>query len=410
MTASDIMISLLLGGLLGIVGQGARAVVGLKKLADENAGKPPNEMDNFMASRLMVSLFIGFIAGVVATLGLGIDSLGLTAPNNAVDVSLLLGIAAAGYTGADVLEAFVARTPGMGASTKAKKNEGATGQSTEAQPQTNAGSDAGGSPAGAATVGGATEGAATLAAASLMKAQAASLEAQTLSLKSFISGAMAKLSTPPESTMKPGEVDAQEAGEDGLDLVSPSLVHQMFVPGTPLSNIKKHLPNVLAGLRAKGVGDRPMVLMALATIRAESEGFAPISEFVSKYNTAKSPFDKYDKGTSIGKRLGNTVAGDGPRFRGRGFVQLTGRYNYDKVGDQIGVDLVGSPELANDSVTAGLILAQYLANKKDEIRTALNNNDLDKARRLVNGGTHGLERFTDCYVKGLDLLPDFDTV
>ena len=106
-----------------------------------------------------------------------------------------------------------------------------------------------------------------------------------------------------------------------------------------------HLPSVLAGLRACALGDRQMVLMALATIRAETEGFLPIPEGISGFNTRVRPFDRYEPGTSAGIRIGNTQPGDGARFKGRGFVQLTGRDNYGRVGRQIGADLLGDPEL-----------------------------------------------------------------
>jgi hypothetical protein len=181
--------------------------------------------------------------------------------------------------------------------------------------------------------------------------------------------------------------------------VSPELVMRMF-PNTIKANIVAHLPSVLAGLRACGLGDRDMVLMALATIRAETEGFRPISEGRSGFNTRVQPFDRYEPGTNVGRILGNTQPGDGALFKGRGFVQLTGRDNYRRIGHQIGADLLGNPELANDSQLAGRILGQFLKNCESRLRAALARDDLVTARKCVNGGTHGMSRFRDAHARG----------
>lgn len=193
---------------------------------------------------------------------------------------------------------------------------------------------------------------------------------------------------------------AAAAGPDITERVTSQLVASIFPRQTPRANIDTHLPFVLAGLRVHALADKPMVLMALGTIRAETEGFAPISEFRSRFNTRNTPFDLYDAGTSIGRRLGNTVAGDGPRFKGRGFVQLTGRSNYTKIGAQLGQPLVTNPDLANDPAVAGLILAAFLKNQERRVRAALAANDLRAARKAVNGGSHGLERFVDTFRRG----------
>lgn len=192
---------------------------------------------------------------------------------------------------------------------------------------------------------------------------------------------------------------------DITGLVTAELVKKTFPAATRLASIAANLPFVLAGLRARQLGDRAMVLMSISTIRAESEGFVPIDEGRSQFNTKKTPFDLYDAGTSIGANLGNTEAGDGPRFKGRGYIQLTGRDNYRRVGSQIGVDLVGSPPMANDPSIAGLILAQFLKNKESKIRAALKSADLKGARKLVNGGSHGFDRFKDTFDRGSVILP-----
>jgi predicted chitinase len=176
-------------------------------------------------------------------------------------------------------------------------------------------------------------------------------------------------------------------------------------PGTKIDNISKHLPFVIAGLREKMLTDKHMLNMALSTIRVETAGFLPISEFKSQFNTVSSPFDKYEPSTQIGKSLGNTQPGDGPRFKGRGFVQITGRSNYKQIGDQIHVDLIANPDLANEPATAGKILAQFLKNKEAAIRDFLHSGDLRHARIAVNGGTHGLADFQAAYAVGDKILP-----
>lgn len=187
--------------------------------------------------------------------------------------------------------------------------------------------------------------------------------------------------------------------------VTVDVVCRMF-PETPRANIELHLPSVLDGLIETALTDKPMVLMALSTIRAETESFQPISEGQSKYNTSPGghPFDLYDNR----KDLGNTGAPDGERFRGRGFVQLTGRANYAFHGAAIGMgaQLIDNPGLANDPVIASKLLASFLKSKEVQIKTALLDDDLKTARRLVNGGSNGLDRFTDAFRIGENLIPE----
>src|SRR5258708_5053581 len=67
--------------------------------------------------------------------------------------------------------------------------------------------------------------------------------------------------------------------------VSVQSVAKIF-PGVPTSNIQQNLPFVLQALTEAGLGDKDMVLMALATISAETGNFTPLSEFKSKFNTS----------------------------------------------------------------------------------------------------------------------------
>jgi peptidoglycan L-alanyl-D-glutamate endopeptidase CwlK len=188
---------------------------------------------------------------------------------------------------------------------------------------------------------------------------------------------------------------------DDRDKFTVSVVSRMF-PFTPIGNIKKYLPFVLDAVAADNLADRDMILMALATIRAETEGFVPISEGESRFNSSPNghPFDLYDKR----RDLGNKGAPDGASFKGRGFIQLTGRHNYTTFGPVVGADLVKDPRLANDPTIAAKLLAAFLKAKESRIRQELSEGDLKAARRLVNGGSHGLDRFTDAFKRGSALV------
>ena len=187
-----------------------------------------------------------------------------------------------------------------------------------------------------------------------------------------------------------------------LDRMTPAAVSRMF-PHTPMGNISRNLPHVLASLDEAELRDRLMVLAALSTIRAETESFEPIAEGRSRYNTSPSghPFDLYDNR----RDLGNQGPPDGERFRGRGYVQLTGRFNYAKYGEHIGLgqQLITNPELASDPDIAGRLLAAFMKDKERPLKEALLDQDFARARRLVNGGSHGLDRFVDAYEIGIQM-------
>jgi putative chitinase len=207
-----------------------------------------------------------------------------------------------------------------------------------------------------------------------------------------------------------GQSTAAALGFDSADVPPPppmpnvtlNIVAKMF-PVTPLDNINRNLPHVLAALQAAGLTSLPIVLAALATIRAETEGFLPIAEGISRFNTSPGghPFDLYDNR----RDLGNLGPPDGASFKGRGYVQLTGRANYAKFGPLVNVaNLATAPDQGTDPDIAARILAAFIASKRVQIAQALLNGDLATARRLVNGGSNGLDRFTDAYNIGDRLL------
>lgn len=65
-------------------------------------------------------------------------------------------------------------------------------------------------------------------------------------------------------------------------------------------------------------------------------------------------------------RMGNTTPGDGFKYRGRGFIQITGKNMYEQVGKMIGVDLVQNPDLANEPEIAAKIIPAFFKIKAKE--------------------------------------------
>ena len=99
-TVSSVLLALLLCGLLGVLGQGVRAVVGLKNAGALNS-TTPSEQAEFSLAYLVLSLMIGFIAGVLGGIALNLETVVTIDPGN---WKLLLGLAASGYIGADFIE------------------------------------------------------------------------------------------------------------------------------------------------------------------------------------------------------------------------------------------------------------------------------------------------------------------
>ena len=86
--------------------------------------------------------------------------------------------------------------------------------------------------------------------------------------------------------------------------------------------------------------------------------------------------------------LGNVEEGDGPRYKGRGIFQLTGRANYRIYGQKIGVDFEGHPEFAALPQYAVLTACQYWADH--HIGPLADADDIVAVTKKINGGTRGL--------------------
>lgn len=110
--------------------------------------------------------------------------------------------------------------------------------------------------------------------------------------------------------------------------------------------------------------------------------------------------------------LGNTEPGDGVRFKGRGYVQITGRTNYAEWSERLGVDLVGNPGLAEDPDIAVQIL---VGGMKDGTFTGVGVGDFINegradyvgARAVVNGSDRAslIAGYAEGYAAALQSVP-----
>lgn len=155
------------------------------------------------------------------------------------------------------------------------------------------------------------------------------------------------------------------------------------ITGAPFDSVDRNLPLVREALVKEGIWSPEVEIAALATIGTEVPHFEPINELGSTAYFRKLYETRAD--------LGNHEPGDGAKYHGRGFIQLTGRANYHLYGGLVGADLEADPDRALEPMIAAKVLAVFFRRMK--VDQAANGHDWGRVRRLVNGGTNGLDRF-----------------
>lgn len=251
--------------------------------------------------------------------------------------------------------------------------------------------------------------------------------------------------------------------QDLLDTLTVERVQELF-DTRYANNVQSNWPEVAIQLRTAGLaGDPIMLAYALATIRTETGSFSPKSEGASKLSRGRDdrPFGAYDQvalkknqtpnirftkdghvrltDSSSGDRphradtwLDPDVSGenawrelkglprrdidpaadnDGERYRGRGYVQLTGLANYRAADQALNLGLVEDPDRASIPQIAAKILVWFLKARQNKIRQHLGGvtKNYVLARAQVNGlnkdGTvNGLDDFTEAYDAADELL------
>jgi predicted chitinase len=150
------------------------------------------------------------------------------------------------------------------------------------------------------------------------------------------------------------------------------------------ANVEQHWPGLQKAMAECGLDNHASMVAAIATIGTEVPSFLPINEY-----GGNAYFTKMYEGR---KDLGNTQPGDGARYHGRGYIQLTGRANYRSYGQKLGLPLEQNPDLALQPEVAARILARYMKDRGIDKLAA--RGDWQGVRRAVNGGLNGWDRFS----------------
>jgi hypothetical protein len=166
--------------------------------------------------------------------------------------------------------------------------------------------------------------------------------------------------------------------------------------GLSMNSDKEHtLQRVAVKAGIKGVE----LAQFMAQMRHESADFAHMKEIGGRLD-----FKKYDPkfAPKKAKVLGNKHAGDGERYKGRGFVQITGRDNYKRAGEALGLPLEEKPELASKPEVAAKIAVWFWQTR---VKPNVNNfNDTVAVTKTINPGMRGLQDRKDHFADYKNVL------
>lgn len=339
MDSSEVLTTLILCGFMGALGQGVRAAVGLKSAATL-AAQNPSQQTEFDVAYFTLSLMIGFTAGILAGLAIGLEKFAKIDPN---DPKLLLAIIAAGYAGTDFIEnAFTNLVPKI-----------------RTPPQVPTGDEV-------------------------------SHPANRGPSKRYLK------SIPPSSreTEVPSYVQTIDNADlrAALKVVAPRVTLNIWVPALSYSFLRFDLTTDRRIAAAIGqflveAGDSFQELAEDLDYTSATR----ISEvYPSEFPTVEDaePFVRRPKAFAnrvYANKLGNRgeASGDGWRFRGRGLIQITGRDDYTEFGSTLGMTAEEAAVYCEQPVGAAMSGCWYLASRGCLVRA--DHWLISEITRLVNG-------------------------
>lgn len=166
-------------------------------------------------------------------------------------------------------------------------------------------------------------------------------------------------------------------------MITPDQLKQVM-PRVTAAKLASCLPCLNEAMARFAIDTPPRIAAFVAQLAHESGEFRFMEELWGPTPAQR----RYEPPDRLAARLGNTEPGDGFRFKGRGPIQITGRANYGKYGQLLGLDLLANPALAATPdvgfATAGLY---WTSHKLNDLADA---GDFVAITRKINGGTNGL--------------------
>lgn len=150
-------------------------------------------------------------------------------------------------------------------------------------------------------------------------------------------------------------------GALGAGAMAASGIAQAKINPQPVANNPK--VELLMSWAKKFIKDPNELAAFMAQCAHESDNFRAMEEYGSPERFAKKYDIRYNPQKA--KQLGNDKPGDGIKYRGRGYIQLTGKYNYQKASEWISkylshpVDFVKQPDLVSTPTAAALSSLWY---------------------------------------------------
>jgi putative chitinase len=178
-----------------------------------------------------------------------------------------------------------------------------------------------------------------------------------------------------------------------------------IMPAIPAARREVFLPFLQAAMTEFAIEAPARAAAFLAQLAHESGQFRFMEELWGPTTAQR----RYEPASTLATNLGNSQAGDGRRFKGRGPIQITGRANYRRFGDLLAVDLVSEPARAALPELAFRIAGLYWSKKGlNELADRATDDAFREITRRINGGFNGLEdrrRFYAAACAVLEVIP-----